>query len=102
MCMWYLQAVLGLPCGPEEKVRSPWLRLVLLLKGQAFLSSSILQRHGSWCDKWSPTNVRWAFEGVSSLLLQSGSVQNKAEFESFLKCVEKLASGRQSRPRLEE
>lgn len=36
-----------------------------------------------------------AFEGASSLLLQSGSVQNRADFESFLKCVEKLASGRQ-------
>ena len=43
-----------------------------------------------------------AFEGASSLLLQSGSVQNRADFESFLKCDEKLASGRQSRPRLEE
>lgn len=43
-----------------------------------------------------------AFEGASLLLLQSGSVQNRADFESFFKCVEKLASGRQSRPRLEE
>ena len=43
-----------------------------------------------------------AFEGASLLLLQSGSVQNRADFESFFRCVEKLASGMQSRPRLEE